>query len=69
MAWITQKTGAGALLPESGRAYLKNRLSEVAGLGMSALAIAYALALFSFSPSDPSLNSAGAGGAQNWLGA
>ena len=68
MAWMTQKTNAGALLPEGGKAYLKNRLSETIGLGLCALAITYALALFSFSPSDPSLNSAGAGPIINWLG-
>ena len=68
MAWITQKIGDGALLPESGRTYIKNRLSEITGLALGALALAYALALYSFSPSDPSLNSAGAGPVQNWLG-
>ena len=69
MAWITQKAGSGPLLPEGGRTYITNRLSEIAGIGIIAVAVAYGAALVSFSSSDPSLNSAASGPIQNWLGA
>ncbi len=68
MAWITQKAGNGALLPEGGRTYITNRLSETAGIATIAVAVAYGAALASFASSDPSLNSAASGPVQNLLG-
>lgn len=69
MAWITQKAGARTLLPEGGQTYITNRLAELAGIALIGVAVAYGCALYSFSPSDPSLNSAASGLVQNWLGA
>ena len=69
MAWITQKAGNGPLLPEGGQTYITNRLSETAGIGVIAVAVAYGVALASFASSDPSLNSAASGPIQNLLGA
>ncbi|MGB1548143.1 MAG: DNA translocase FtsK 4TM domain-containing protein [Alphaproteobacteria bacterium] len=55
-------------LPAGIREFLRRRLIEAGGLFLAVLALALALALFSHSASDPSLNSAGDGPIANWLG-
>lgn len=68
MTWLTQKAGSGTLLPEGGREYLKNRLSELAGISLLLASGAYGAALITFNPSDPSFNSAASGPPTNLLG-
>ena len=55
-------------LPESAKAFLKRRASELGGLVILAAAIALALALATYSPADPSPNHATAATPANWLG-
>ena len=68
MAWIANQFDSGPLLPAGSRDYLSRRLSEVAGLVLVAASLALGAALASYSPADPSLNSAASGSVQNWLG-
>jgi S-DNA-T family DNA segregation ATPase FtsK/SpoIIIE len=57
-----------ALLPAGIGGFVRRRLFELAGLFLIGLAIALALALLSFDPSDPSLNTAGGGKVNNLMG-
>ncbi len=61
--------GRAPFLPQTAVWFLHRRLSELAGLGLVVLAVALAVALLSYSPSDPSWNTATAdSGTSNWLG-
>ncbi len=60
--------GNGALLPAGAIEFLKRRLYEAAGLTLFAGAVAMLAAVATYSPSDPSLNSATDGGVRNLLG-
>ena len=46
------------ILPEGGRDFLHRRMMELVGIGVAAAGVALLLALFTYSPSDPSLNHA-----------
>ena len=60
--------GNGALLPAGAIEFLKRRLSEAAGLMLFAAAGAMLAAIATYSPGDPSLNSATDGAVHNLLG-
>jgi DNA segregation ATPase FtsK/SpoIIIE, S-DNA-T family len=57
-----------SFLPEAMRQSVRDRLMELWGLGLMALAITLGLALISWSVQDPSVMHATTGGVQNWLG-
>jgi S-DNA-T family DNA segregation ATPase FtsK/SpoIIIE len=56
-------------LPDGVRLFLRHRLEELAGFALLVLVLAGALALFSFSLDDPSLNNATPADSRNLLGA
>ena len=56
------------LLPPGMVEFIKRRLKEGAGLALMALAAAFFLALASYTPGDPSINSATDGAAANLMG-
>ncbi len=62
-------SGNGGFLPVGVGAFLRRRLHEVWGGLLLACAFFIVAALFTYSPGDPSLNSAVDGGARNMLGA
>ena len=47
-----------AILPEGGRDFLRRRMMELVGTGVAAMGVVLLLALFTYSPGDPSLNHA-----------
>ena len=47
-----------AILPEGGRDFLRRRMMELVGAGFAAAGVVLLLALFTYSPGDPSLNHA-----------
>src|ERR1700741_4101556 len=47
-----------AILPEGGRDFLRRRMMELVGAVVAALGVGVLLALFTYSPGDPSLNHA-----------
>ncbi|MFO1082189.1 MAG: DNA translocase FtsK 4TM domain-containing protein [Reyranellaceae bacterium] len=57
-----------AILPEGGRDFLHRRMMEAVGITVAALGVGLLLALFTFSPSDPSLNHATGSAPHNMLG-
>jgi S-DNA-T family DNA segregation ATPase FtsK/SpoIIIE len=56
------------LIPQAAVDFLKRRTIEAAGVGLAGLSVAFVVALLSFDPADPSLNSATAGSVANLLG-
>ena len=56
------------IFPPAAMAYIRKRTFEVCGLFAVALSAGLAIALFSYSSSDPSLNSASSTAAQNLMG-
>jgi S-DNA-T family DNA segregation ATPase FtsK/SpoIIIE len=69
MATTVSRADSGPFLPPSMLAALKRTGWAMAGIGIVSIAIAAALALLSYHPLDPSLNTATDAHAQNWLGA
>ncbi len=69
MAPVTTSSGSGALLPAAFYVILRRRLGEALGLAVLAAAAAFLAALVSYTPTDPSLNSAAGGAAANLMGA
>ncbi|MEE8394165.1 MAG: DNA translocase FtsK 4TM domain-containing protein, partial [Rhodospirillales bacterium] len=61
-------TGSGNILPSGAAELLRRRFSQAAGICFFAASGALFLALFSYFPSDPSLNNATQGEVQNLLG-
>ncbi|GIK97921.1 MAG: hypothetical protein BroJett029_21300 [Alphaproteobacteria bacterium] len=59
---------ADALLPPAAVEFLRRRTIEAGGLALVGLALALVVALLSFDPADPSLNSATGGEVRNLLG-
>ncbi len=59
---------AGSILPESVIEFLKRRLSEIVGLSLIFGGFLLLVALLSYAPGDPSLNSAADTGPDNLLG-
>ncbi len=56
------------LLPEQVSSFVRRQMTELAGIGLIALALAVALVLLSYNPADPSLNHATAMPPENLLG-
>ncbi len=54
-SFIPRKT---TILPEGGRDFLHRRMMELVGVGVAAAGVVLLLALFTYSPADPSLNHA-----------
>ena len=57
-----------SILPEGGRDFLRRRLMELVGSGVTIAGVFLLLALFTFSPGDPSLNHATASAPKNLVG-
>jgi S-DNA-T family DNA segregation ATPase FtsK/SpoIIIE len=59
-----------ALIPESLQAFMANRLVDGFGLALGLAGLALILAILSYAPSDPSINTAGHPGTtlHNWMG-
>src|SRR5690606_16145040 len=68
MASPSRNASKPAFLPPAVTAFLRRRLTEVAGLAIGAAGIAGLAALISYDPTDPSFNVAGEGATHNWLG-
>ena len=60
--------GSGRILPDGTIEFFKRRLNEAGGLALIGLALALIAALITFTPSDPSFNTAANGPLQNLLG-
>ena len=63
-----QTLGAGRFLPPQVTAFLRRKLMQLIGFGLIFLGLLTSLALFSYTPSDPSWNTATPILADNWLG-
>ncbi|MSO65119.1 MAG: DNA translocase FtsK [Alphaproteobacteria bacterium] len=61
-------TSRDTFLPGGANEFLRRRFVELLGTGFAVAAVLFALALLSFSPLDPSLNSATRETPRNWLG-
>ena len=57
-----------SILPEGGRDFLRRRMMEIVGVATAAFGLALMIALFTYSPGDPSLNHATARAPNNLLG-
>jgi S-DNA-T family DNA segregation ATPase FtsK/SpoIIIE len=68
MTQTTNNTGRTSVFPEGTGDFVRRRAFELVGLALLVAAIAFALALLSFAPEDPSLNSATTRHASNVLG-
>jgi S-DNA-T family DNA segregation ATPase FtsK/SpoIIIE len=68
MARITANLGAGSILPEGVTQFLKRRICEIIGLSLILSGLLILIALVSYAPGDPSLNSAAGAGPDNLLG-
>ncbi len=68
MATSVSRADSGPFLPPTMVAAMKRSGWAMAGMGIMAVAIAAALALITYHPGDPSLNTATDAAARNWLG-
>jgi len=57
-----------AILPEGGRDFLRRRMMELVGTAVAGLGVVLLLALFTYSPGDPSLNHATGRAPHNTMG-
>jgi DNA segregation ATPase FtsK/SpoIIIE, S-DNA-T family len=57
-----------SILPEGGRDFLRRRMMEVVGIATAGFGVMLMMALFTYSPGDPSLNHATARAPNNLLG-
>jgi S-DNA-T family DNA segregation ATPase FtsK/SpoIIIE len=57
-----------AILPEGGRDFLRRRMMELVGAAVAGLGVVLLLALFTYSPGDPSLNHATGRAPHNTMG-
>ncbi|MHA1598407.1 MAG: DNA translocase FtsK [Alphaproteobacteria bacterium] len=65
---MTTTVGSGSILPSGTTEFLRRRLSEGVGVVLCAAAAFLLISLFSYSPGDPSLNSAAGDATRNLLG-
>ena len=63
------RAGSGGILPDGTIEFFRRRLKEAGGLILMTLSLAFIAALVTFTPSDPSFNTAATGPLQNLLGA
>ena len=68
MARITSNPGARSILPEGVTQFLKRRVCEIIGLSLVLNGLLMMIALVSYAPGDPSLNSAAGTRPDNLLG-
>jgi S-DNA-T family DNA segregation ATPase FtsK/SpoIIIE len=68
MARLTTSTGTGSILPEGASQFLRRRACEIIGLSLVLNGLLILLALVSYVPSDPSLNSSATAEPHNLLG-
>ncbi|MEN3952285.1 DNA translocase FtsK 4TM domain-containing protein [Iodidimonas sp. SYSU 1G8] len=68
MARTSTASTRSSFLPAAFVAFMQRRLIELGGLAVIGLAVVFALALFSFNPADPSLNTETDAIATNWMG-
>jgi S-DNA-T family DNA segregation ATPase FtsK/SpoIIIE len=68
MARALTNSAAGTILPEAVTAFLRRRLSEIIGLALILCGVVILVALLSYTPGDPSFNSASDSGPVNLLG-
>ena len=68
MARTSSDTGKTPFLPQGANAFLRRRAVEAGGLAVLVAGAALLAALLSFSPGDPSLNTAVAGPVANLMG-
>ena len=57
-----------SILPEGGRDFLRRRMMEIVGVATAGFGLMLMMALFTYSPGDPSLNHATARAPNNLLG-
>ena len=69
MARSEPLTGAGAVLPRGAVEFLRRRAWETTGLALFTTGAAFAVALSTYTPADPSLNSATSAPIHNLIGA
>jgi len=69
MARSDPLTGAGAVLPRGAVEFLRRRAWEATGLALFATGAAFAVALNTYTPADPSFNSATSAPVHNLIGA
>ncbi len=62
MAYSSGNSGGVAVLPAGAARFLRRRLIEGIGIALMVAAAALVVALFTYHPGDPSLNSASGGG-------
>ena len=68
MARSTTNTGVGSILPDGASLFLKRRACEIIGLSLVLNGLLILVALITYMPSDPSLNSAATAEPHNLLG-
>jgi DNA segregation ATPase FtsK/SpoIIIE, S-DNA-T family len=69
MTKTINRAGSGGILPDGTIEFFRRRLKEAGGLILMTLSLAFIAALVTFTPSDPSFNTAATGPLQNILGA
>jgi len=67
MAFPSRNISKPTILPPGATAFLRQRFIEATGIIVALAGIAITLALISFYPDDPSLNTATDGASRNWL--
>jgi len=64
----TSKSRFGQIFPDPVQTFVARRIIDITGIAFLLAGLCVTLALISYNPSDPSMNSAGDGSVYNWLG-